>query len=117
VILLGLLLAALGVGALLAALTAAYRDFRYVNVPFLMQLWMFATPSIYLDADHYSGAGWRAWLPLNPVYGLISSFRHAVLGGPIDSLSLASAVAVSGLLFLLGCWYFRRVERNFADII
>jgi lipopolysaccharide transport system permease protein len=116
VVLLGLLLAALGVGFLLSALTVAYRDFRYV-VPFMMQLWMFATPSIYLDADHYSGAGWRAWLPLNPVYGLISNFRHAMLGGTIDAASLACSVAVSALLFVTGCWYFRRVERNFADII
>jgi lipopolysaccharide transport system permease protein len=115
VIVLTLVLTALGIGALLAALTVAYRDFRYV-VPFAVQLWMFATPCIYLDAGAVGPTG-RLLLPLNPAYGLVYNFRQAVLGGPIDGYALAVSAAVGGLLLVLGCVYFRRVEQGFADII
>lgn len=111
-----LVVAALGVGTLLAALTVAYRDFRYV-VPFMVQLWMFATPAIYLQADAVIGPQWQPYLPLNPAYGLIANFRAAVLGTPFDWYALAVSAAVSLALFVLGCLYFRRVERSFADII
>jgi lipopolysaccharide transport system permease protein len=111
-----LLIAAAGVGTLLSALTVAYRDFRYV-VPFMVQLWMFATPSIYLHADAYASPRWEAVLPLNPAYGLIVNFRAALLGGPIDGYALAVSSAVSLLMLVAGCMYFRRVERGFADII
>jgi lipopolysaccharide transport system permease protein len=111
-----LLIAATGMGTLLSALTVAYRDFRYV-VPFGVQLWMFATPSIYLDAVHAVGPNGQAILPLNPAYGLIVNFRAAVLGGPFDWYALGVSSAVSFGLLLLGCLYFRRVERSFADII
>jgi lipopolysaccharide transport system permease protein len=116
VLLAGLILASLGVGSLLSALMVAYRDFRYV-VPFLVQLWMFATPSIYLQAEGGFAARWRTLLPLNPAYGLIANFRAATLDQPLDFYSLAVSGAVSVLLFLIGCFYFRRVERSFADII
>ena len=111
-----LVLAALGVGTLLGALTVAYRDFRYV-VPFLVQLWMFATPSIYMQADRVVAEGWLWLLPLNPAYGLVVNFRQAVLGGPLDWYALAVSGAVGLALLLAGCLYFRRVERSFADII
>src|SRR5437870_729251 len=93
VLMLLLLTAALGVGTLLAALTVAYRDFRFV-VPFLVQLWMFATPSIYMRADQVVGERWLWLLPLNPAYGLIVNFRQAVLGGPMDLYALAVSGAV-----------------------
>ena len=114
-ILLLLMVAALGVGTLLAALTVAYRDFRYV-VPFGIQLWMFATPTIYLQAEVLFPR-WIPLLPLNPAYGLIYNFRQAMLGGPIDWYALSISGGVSIALFILGCLYFRRVERDFADII
>jgi lipopolysaccharide transport system permease protein len=113
---LGLVVAALGVGTLLAALTVAYRDFRHV-VPFLVQLWMFATPAIYAQAEDVVGPRWRALLPLNPAHGLIDNFRRAVLGDPLDGYSLAVSGAVAAALFLIGCLYFRRVESSFADVI
>jgi lipopolysaccharide transport system permease protein len=117
VVLFGLVIAAVGAGTLLAALTVAYRDFRHV-VPFLVQLWMFSTPSIYLQATLGGGSGsLRSVLPLNPAYGLIGGFRDAMLGAPIDGYALLVSGAVSLLLFLGGCLYFRRVERDFADII
>jgi lipopolysaccharide transport system permease protein len=110
------LLAAAGVGTFLAALNVTYRDFRYL-VPFLMQIWMFATPAIYLDPAA-SGAGRTGQLlALNPLAPLVTSFRAAVLGGPIPWPSLLAAAVVCVLLFVGGCLYFRRVEDGFSDII
>jgi lipopolysaccharide transport system permease protein len=115
-ILLLLVIAATGVGTLLAALTVAYRDFRYV-VPFAVQLWMFATPCIYLDATTVTGPRGQLLLPLNPAYGLIYNFRQAMLGGNFNWYALSVSGSVSVALLLLGCIYFRRVERSFADVI
>jgi lipopolysaccharide transport system permease protein len=111
-----LALAALGVGTLLAALTVAYRDFRYV-VPFGVQLWMFATPCIYMEAEQVVGPNGQTWLPLNPAYGLIYNFRQCLLGGPLNIYALWVSAAVSVVLLVVGCMYFRKVERSFADII
>ena len=111
----GLTAAALGIGTLLSALTVAYRDFRYV-VPFMVQLWMFATPAVYMDATSV-GPRWQAVLPLNPAYGLILNFRSTVFGRPLDWYSLGLSLAVTGVMLVVGCLYFRRVERSFADII
>lgn len=115
VIVLLLALSALGVGILLAALTVSYRDFRYV-VPFCIQFWMFATPVIYMPVE-LLGPTARELLPLNPAYGLILNFRNAALGVPLDwyALSVSAAVGLTG--FVVGCLYFRRVERDFADVI
>jgi lipopolysaccharide transport system permease protein len=115
-IVLGLVVAAVGMGTLLSALTVAYRDFRYV-IPFMVQLWMFATPSIYMQANNVLNPNWRIVLPLNPAHGLISSFRAATLGCGIDWYDLAVSSTVSFVLLLVGFYYFRRVERTFADII
>jgi lipopolysaccharide transport system permease protein len=140
-----LLLTAAGVGTLLAALNVAYRDVRHA-IPFLLQFGMFATPAIYMEtslkpadsaevaaaadpADAESAAppvrhrasgvpGWvKQVLQFNPMIGLISFFRAAVLGGPLDWPGLMFSATISGLIFLTGCLYFRRVEDTFADII
>ena len=110
-----LVLAALGFGTLLAALIVAQRDFRYV-LAFGVQLWMFATPAIYLPPQTFGSLA-QTWLPFNPAYGLILNFRQAVLGGPFDWYALGISSAVSVLLLVVGAAYFRRVERSFADII
>ncbi len=115
-IVLGLVVAALGVGVLLSALTVAYRDFRHV-VPFLVQFWMFATPCIYMQQEGGIGPRARLLLPLNPAYGLISNFRAAMLGEPFDVYALSVSSAVGLVVLLIGCVYFRRVENRFADII
>jgi lipopolysaccharide transport system permease protein len=112
----GLVLAAAGIGSLLAALNVAYRDFRYV-IPFLVQLWMFATPTVYMDSSSLATSEWRWILPLNPAYGLIANFRAAVLGGAIDRYSLTVSLATATTMFAVGSLYFRTVERDFADII
>ncbi len=111
-----LVVAALGVGILLSALTVAYRDFRHV-VPFGVQIWMFATPTIYLNAADVVGPRGQLVMPLNPAYGLIFNFRQAMLGGPIDGYALTVSGLSAVALFTLGCLYFRRIERTFADII
>jgi lipopolysaccharide transport system permease protein len=111
-----LVVASLGVGMLLSALTVAYRDFRYV-VPFTIQLWMFATPSIYMSPEALRASRWGYLLPLNPAYGLIANLRVALLGGEFDHYALAVSGVVSCLLLVVGCLYFRRVEYTFADII
>lgn len=116
VLVLGLLVAALGVGTLLCALTVSYRDFRHV-VPFMMQLWMFATPAIYLQDQ--SGLSWplRALALLNPAHGLIVNFRAAVLDLPADLPALGAAFLIGASLLVAGSLYFRRVERSFADVV
>ncbi len=113
---LGLTLTALGVGTLLSALTVAYRDFRHV-VPFLVQLWMFATPAIYLQNEGAFGGAWKTLLLLNPANGFIANFRAAVLGTPFDLTSLATSCLVGLASLVVGCAYFRKVERTFADVI
>lgn len=114
-IVMGLVAAAIGVGTLLSALTVAYRDFRYV-VPFMVQIWMFATPTVYMDATAV-GPRWQTVLPFNPAYGLIENFRAAALGRELDLYSLGVSLAVTAVILVVGCAYFRRVERTFADII
>lgn len=109
-------LTALGLGTLLSALNVAYRDFRYV-VPFLVQLGMFATPSVYMDSSARLSPSWQAILSLNPMTPLIDAFRGAVLGGPIPWFPLGIAAVVIVGLFVAGCLYFRRVEDGFADLI
>jgi lipopolysaccharide transport system permease protein len=110
------LLAAAGVGTMLAAFNVSYRDFRYV-VPFLVQLWMFATPTIYMDPSANGTGSLDYLLAANPLSPLVASFRAAVLGGSIEYGPLAIAAAMSVAMFLGGCLYFRTVEDGFSDII
>jgi lipopolysaccharide transport system permease protein len=107
---------AMGIGTLLSALTVAYRDFRYA-LSFGMQLWMFATPCIYVDPLTALGERSRWLLPLNPAYGLILNFQNAVLGRAPDYYALAVSGILAMLSIIIGAAYFRRVERSFADII
>jgi lipopolysaccharide transport system permease protein len=111
-----IMLAATGVGTLLAALNVAYRDFKYV-LPFLVQLWLFATPTVYMQPTAESSAKMQLALAINPLAGLIASFRSAVLGSPIPWNHLALSAASVAVLFIVGCLYFRKVEDSFADII
>jgi lipopolysaccharide transport system permease protein len=110
------LVAALAVGTLLAGLIVAYRDFRYI-LTFTIQLWMFATPCIYMRPELAVGPLGQRLLPLNPVYGLIVNFRAAALGGDFDWYALGVSGGVSVLLLAVGCLHFRRVEHSFADVI
>jgi len=113
-------LAAAGVGTLLAALNVAYRDFRYV-IPFMVQVWMFATPTIYMDLNasgqQLTSPFVQALLYLNPMTGLVAGFRSATLGGPMPWDMLACSAITVVVMFVVGCLYFRKVEDGFADII
>jgi lipopolysaccharide transport system permease protein len=111
-----IVLTATGLGTLLAALNVAYRDFRYV-VPFLIQVGMFATPTIYMQPSGNEGRSIQWLLIANPMTNLISAFRASILGGPIPWLGLGVALVIAVAVFLLGCLYFRKVEDKFADII
>jgi lipopolysaccharide transport system permease protein len=110
----GVIFIALGVGTLLCALNVAYRDFRYV-IPFMIQLWMFATPVVY-PASLVPEA-WRWVLYLNPMAGFVEGFRAAFLGQSFDFGGISLSLGVAVTLFLVGVAYFERVERQFADII
>jgi lipopolysaccharide transport system permease protein len=77
---------------------------------------MFATPVIYMPVA-LLGPTTRELLPLNPAYGLILNFRNAALGAPLDWYALSVSAGVGLVGFVVGCLYFRRVERNFADVI
>jgi lipopolysaccharide transport system permease protein len=104
----------LGVGLLFSALNVNYRDVRYV-VPFLTQLWLFATPIAYPSS--LLEEPWRTLYGINPMVGAIDGFRWSVLGGPWPGWSLALSTASALVLAITGLYYFRRMERDFADII
>jgi len=111
-----LLLTATGLGTLLAALTVAYRDFRYVT-PFIIQVGMYATPSIYMALPEAPSEGLKLWLALNPLVAPIEAFRSCLLGGPMPWGGLAISAVVAVALFAGGCLYFRKIEDDFADKI
>lgn len=111
-----ILLLATGVGTLLAALNVSYRDFRYV-IPFMVQIWLFGTPSVYMRLDKALASKHGALLSANPMTWLIATFRDVCTNQPIHWGQFGLAALVSAVVFVAGCFYFRRVERNFADII
>jgi homopolymeric O-antigen transport system permease protein len=110
----GVFLAALGVGSLLAALAASYRDFRNV-VPFLLQVWLFATPVVYSAEIIPERFRWLLWL--NPMAGLADGYRSAVLGTPFRFWALVTSASVAAALALAGLAYFQREQKRFADVI
>jgi len=109
------LLTALAVGLWLSALNVQYRDVQHA-IPFLIQAWMYASPVAY-SAGLIPTGPWRIVYGLNPLAGVIQGFRWALLGAsPPDELMAASVVMVLVLL-TTGLFYFRRMERTFADVV
>ncbi len=109
------LMNAIGFGLWLSAMNVKYRDIRYV-IPFVIQIWMFVTPVIYPKS--LFGPKWSWLLLLNPMGGVIEAFRPAVLGNaPIPWTSLLVSSGIGLAVFVGGVYYFRRMERHFADII
>ncbi len=109
------LVTSLGVGLWLSALNVEYRDVRYV-VPFITQFWMLATPIGYPSSLLHEP--WRAIYSLNPMVGVVEGFRWALLRtntapGPIIAVSTTAAL----IILVTGAFYFRRMERTFADIV
>ena len=106
-------MAALGFGCMLAALTVAYRDFRYV-VPFMIQAMMYVSPVIYPVSIVPERYHWV--LALNPMAGIIDGYRSAILGKPWNLTTLGVSTAVTLALLTFSMFYFRKTERRFADI-
>lgn len=111
---LGVTLAAVGVGALLSAMTVAFRDFKYL-LPFALQIWMYLTPVIYPVRALPERWRWLLWL--NPMTGWVDGFRSALLGKPWDAQGLLASALVTGLCLILGLRFFRHMESQFADLI
>lgn len=114
VLVVGLVAAALGVGSLFAALSVSYRDFRFV-VPFLLQIWLFSSPIIYPSS--LVPELWHWILLFNPLSGLIEGFRASLFSQPIPWPEVSAALLLCVAWFVGGSLYFRRVERDFADVI
>lgn len=105
---------ALGVGLWLSALNVQYRDFQY-TVPFIIQLWLFASPVVYPSS--LLPEPYRMIYGLNPMAGVIEGFRWALLGtNPPSSLMLVSILVVA-LILVSGAFYFKRMEKIFADVV
>lgn len=106
----------LGLGLLLAALNVEYRDFRYI-VPFIVQFGLFISPIAFVTTN--VPERWRTLYALNPMVGIIDGFRWSILGGhpSLDPNAVAISATVTAAFMLLGVWYFRRMERSFADVI
>jgi lipopolysaccharide transport system permease protein len=104
----------LGVGLWLAALNVQYRDVRYV-VPFLTQLWMFATPIVY--SSTIVPGRLRTVYGLNPMVGVVDGFRAALLGARAPGATIALSALTALLIAASGAVYFRRMERTFSDTV
>lgn len=109
------LISSLGVSLWLSALNVGYRDVKYI-IPFLTQIWMFATPIAY--SSSLLSETWRTVYGINPMVGVVEGFRWALLGTETKPGFMILVSAVASVLFLLsGAFYFRRMERTFADIV
>jgi lipopolysaccharide transport system permease protein len=109
------LITALGAGLWLSALNVIFRDVGYV-IPFLTQFWFFITPIVY--SSDVVPANWQLIYALNPMVGVINGFRWALLGtdtGPGPILWVSTAISI--LVLVTGMFYFRRMERTFADMV
>ena len=104
----------LGVGLWLSALIVLYRDLRHV-VPFLLQLWMFATPIVYPLS--LVPPGWRWVAMLNPMTGVVETFRASLLGRPVPWTALAVSGVAALVVLVTAELYFGRVQRVFADVV
>jgi homopolymeric O-antigen transport system permease protein len=106
---------ALAVGLWTSALNVKYRDVQYL-MPFLMQVWLFASPVAY-SATLVRGRVWQVLYGLNPLAGVIEGFRWAIIGTPAPGLMVLPSLAVTAALLAGGFAYFRRMEVAFADVI
>ena len=109
------LITSLGVGLWLSAMNVQFRDIRY-TVPFLIQFWLFATPIAYPSS--LLSEPWRTAYAINPMVGVVEGFRWALLGtktapGPMVIVSAMAAF----IILVSGAFYFRRMEKIFADVV
>jgi lipopolysaccharide transport system permease protein len=111
------LITALGVGLWFSAMNVHYRDIGYI-LPFLTEVWKYLTPVAY-SAQYVTGY-WKFIYALNPMAGVVQGFRWAILGtdlGPDAMLTLGISTSISITILISGLYYFRRMERTFADTV
>ena len=104
----------LGVGLWLSALNVEYRDIR-VLIPVVIQLWLYATPVVYPLAVLPEAA--RLVVRLNPMTGVVGFFRNALIGAPLDWTAFGYSALMAVIVLVTGSYYFRRMERLFADVL
>lgn len=109
-----LMLLAFAVGTWMAGLNVKYRDIRYA-LPFVIQLWLFASPIVYPVS--FVPERWRWLLQLNPVAGIVEGFRAALFGTPVAWDGIVAAAAVTLVLLVYASFAFGRMEDAFADIV
>lgn len=116
------LIAAMGTGLYIAALNVKYRDFRYV-IPFIIQFGLYVSPIAFTSQDIYTSEKIPEFLKyiysVNPMVGVIDGFRWSILGDTIiiNWPGFITSVAISILFLFIGIWYFRKMEKSFADVI
>jgi lipopolysaccharide transport system permease protein len=105
----------LGASLWLSAMYVQFRDVRHI-IPFLTQIWLFATPIAYPSS--LLTEPWRTLYGINPMVGVVEGFRWALLGtqtAPGPTMAFSGLVAIG--LLLSGAFYFRRMEKTFADVV
>lgn len=107
-------LCSFGVGLYLTAVNVKYRDFRYI-IPFIVQFGLYITPVGF--SSSIVPQKWKIWYDLNPMVGVIDGFRWCLLGDKMDWTSFYISIAVTALFVWAGIFYFRRLEKTFADNI
>lgn len=107
-------LCSFGIGLYLTAVNVKYRDFRYI-IPFIVQFGLYITPVGFSSA--VVPEKWRIWYALNPMVGVIDGFRWCLLGDPMNWISFFVSVIIIALFLWIGIFYFRKMEKTFADNI
>lgn len=113
---------AMGTGLFIAALNVKYRDFRYI-IPFIVQFGLYISPVGFSSNMIYGREGlpdvYKYLYALNPMVGIIDGFRWCILGGdtPLHVPEFMASLIISILFLYIGIWYFRRMEKSFADVI
>jgi lipopolysaccharide transport system permease protein len=105
---------ALAVGLWFSAINVQYRDVRY-TIPFLLQFWFFASPVVYSSAS--LPKDWQFVYSLNPMVGVIEGFRWVLLGAEPPGHLIFVSTSISLLILISGAYYFRRMEKIFADVV
>lgn len=107
-------LASFGIGLYLTAVNVKYRDFRYI-IPFIVQFGLYITPVGF--SSNIIDEKYRLWFAINPMTGIIDGFRWCLLGEPMNWTSFYISVAIISIFLYIGIYYFRKVEKTFADNI
>lgn len=107
-------LCSFGIGLYLTAVNVKYRDFRYI-IPFIIQFGLYITPVGFSSA--VVPDKWKIWYALNPMVGIIDGFRWCLLGDPMHWNSFLVSVIIITVFMWIGIFYFRKMERTFADNI